>query len=56
MAYFVAESDITKHPTLGDSTGPCPIRTAMAQHRTEAAATDPYGDQQRIGHRLHRFL
>lgn len=43
MAYFVAESEITKHPTLGDSTGLCPIRTAMAQHRTEAAATDPHG-------------
>lgn len=42
MTYFVPESEVTNHPTSGDVGGLDAIRTAMAEHRAQAAATDPY--------------
>jgi hypothetical protein len=42
MTYFVPESAVANHPTGGDAGGLDAIRTALAEHRALAAASDPY--------------
>lgn len=42
MTYFVPESEIRDLPAAGDAGGLDAIRTALAEHRAQAAASEPY--------------